>query len=91
MSTVSNSVNSVNSFNSVNSVHCVNSVNSYSAVLPPSPMVFFSCTFPVGGCSAKEQTGPANVEELGKYDYVCNPDELILKEPTYNLCGLVDC
>ena len=30
MSTVSNSVNSVNS------------VNSYSAVLPPSPMVFFS-------------------------------------------------
>ena len=32
MSTVSNSVNSINS---------VNSVNSYSAVLPPSPMVFF--------------------------------------------------
>ena len=44
MSTVSNSVNSVNSvnsFNSVNSVNNVNSVNSYSAVLPPSPMVFF--------------------------------------------------
>ena len=36
-----NSVNSVNSFNSVNSVNNVNSVNSYSAVLPPSPMVFF--------------------------------------------------
>ena len=32
MSTVSNSVDSVKS---------VNSVNSYSAVLPPSPMVFF--------------------------------------------------
>ena len=45
----------------------------------------------MGGCAAKEQTEPANVEELGKYDYVCNPDELILKEPTYNLCGLVDC
>ena len=38
MSTVSNSVNS---FNSVNSVNNVNSVNSYSAVLPPSPMVFY--------------------------------------------------
>ena len=37
--TVSNNVNSVNSVNSVNNV---NSVNSYSAVLPPSPMVFFS-------------------------------------------------
>ena len=35
-----NSVNSVNSFNSVNSVNNANSVNSYSAVLPPSPMVF---------------------------------------------------
>merc|ERR1711867_48858 len=35
--TVSNSVNSVNIVNSVNSV---NTVNSYSAVLPPSPMVF---------------------------------------------------
>ena len=35
--TVSNSVNSINSVNSDNSV---NSVNSYSAVLPPSPMVF---------------------------------------------------
>ena len=33
--TVSNNVNSVNSVNSVNNV------NSYSAVLPPSPMVFF--------------------------------------------------
>ena len=44
MSTVSNSVNSVNSvnsFNCVNSVNNVNSVNSYSAVLPPSPMVFY--------------------------------------------------
>ena len=40
MSTVSNSVNSVNSVNSFNSVNSVNSVNSYSAVLPPSPMVF---------------------------------------------------
>ena len=29
-----------NSVNSVNSVNIVNSVNSYSAVLPPSPMVF---------------------------------------------------
>ena len=28
--------------NSVNSVNSVDSVNSYSAVLPPSPMVFFS-------------------------------------------------
>ena len=42
-----NSVNSVNSVisisvNSVNSVNKVNSVNSYCAVLPPSPMVFFS-------------------------------------------------
>ena len=40
---MSNSVNSVNSFN------CVNSVNSYSAVLPPSPMVFFlfnKCVLP---------------------------------------------
>ena len=36
-----NSVNSVNSFNCVNSVNNVNSVNCYSAVLPPSPMVFF--------------------------------------------------
>ena len=35
-----NSVNSVNSVNSINSVNSVNSVNSYSAVLPPSPMVF---------------------------------------------------
>ena len=34
ISTVSNNVNSVNSVNSVNNV------NSYSAVLPPSPMVF---------------------------------------------------
>ena len=41
MSTVSNSVNSVNSLISVNHVNSVNSVNSYSAVLPPSPMVFF--------------------------------------------------
>ena len=37
------------------------------------------------------QTGPANVEELGICDYVCSPDQLILKEPTYNLCGLADC
>ena len=36
-----NSVNSGISVNSVNSVNGVNSVNSYSAVLPPSPMVFF--------------------------------------------------
>ena len=35
--TVSNNVNSVNSVNSVNNV------NSFSAVLPPSPMVFFCC------------------------------------------------
>ena len=35
-----NKVNTVNSINSVNSVKSVNSVNSYSAVLPPSPMVF---------------------------------------------------
>ena len=28
--------------NSVNHVNSVNSVNSHSAVLPPSPMVFFS-------------------------------------------------
>ena len=41
MSNSVNSVNSVNSFNCVNSVNNVNSVNSYSAVLPPSPMVFF--------------------------------------------------
>ena len=34
-----NSVNSVNTINSVNSVN-LNSANSYSAVLPPSPMVF---------------------------------------------------
>ena len=45
--TVSNSVNSVNSFNSVNSVNNVNSVNSYSAVLPPSPMVFFFTKYKV--------------------------------------------
>ena len=32
--------------NSVNSVNRVNSVNSYSAVLPPSPMVFFLCPWP---------------------------------------------
>ena len=50
-------VNSVNSFNSVssfNSVNCVNSVNSdnsvhsvsiYSAVLPPSLMVFFGQSY----------------------------------------------
>ena len=38
MSTLSNSVNRVNRVNRVNSV---NSFNSYSAVLPPSPMVFF--------------------------------------------------
>ena len=37
MSTVSNSVNSVNN---------VNSVNSYSAVLPPSTMVFFRLHLP---------------------------------------------
>ena len=37
MSTVSNSVNSINS---------VNSVNSYSAVLPPSPMVFLQADKP---------------------------------------------
>ena len=36
-----NSVNSVNNVNSVNRVNSVNSFNSYSAVLPPSPMVFF--------------------------------------------------
>ena len=39
------SINSINSVNSVNSVHSVNFVNSeqavYSAVLPPSLMVFF--------------------------------------------------
>ena len=35
-----NSVNSVNSVNNVNSVNSVNIVGSYSAVLPPSPMVF---------------------------------------------------
>ena len=35
-----------NSFNSINRVNSVNSVNSYSAVLPPSPMVFyFSCQY----------------------------------------------
>ena len=38
-----NSVNSVNSVNIVNSVNSVNCVNSYSAVLPPSLMVFFVC------------------------------------------------
>ena len=32
----------VNIVNHANSVNSVNSVNSYSAVLPPSPMVFFS-------------------------------------------------
>ena len=37
MSTVSNSVEQCQQCNSVN---IVNSVNSYSAVLPPSPMVF---------------------------------------------------
>ena len=39
--------------NSVNSVSSVNSVNSYSAVLPPSLMVFLvlkKCTFAKGGC-----------------------------------------
>ena len=36
------SVNRVNSVNSVNIVNSVYSVNSYIAVLPPSPMVFFS-------------------------------------------------
>ena len=36
-----NSVHHVNSVNSVNTVNSVNSVNSYSAVLPPSRMVFF--------------------------------------------------
>ena len=35
-------MSAVNSVNSVNNVNSVNSVNSYSAVLPPSPMVFFS-------------------------------------------------
>ena len=38
-----NSVNSVNHVNSVSSVYSINSVisvNSFSAVLPPSPMVF---------------------------------------------------
>ena len=57
MSTVSNSVNSVNSFNSVNSVHFVNSVNSvnrYSAVLPPSPMVFFDFPFRSYSCFRKK-------------------------------------
>ena len=39
-----NHVNSVNSVNSVNIVNSINSVNSYSAVLPPSPMVFFDDT-----------------------------------------------
>ena len=33
-----------NSVNSVYSVNSVSSFNSYSAVLPPSPMVFFWCT-----------------------------------------------
>ena len=37
-----NSVNYVNSANCVNLVNSVNSVNSCSAVLPPSPMVFFN-------------------------------------------------
>ena len=37
-----NHVNSVHPVNSVNSDNSVNSVNSYSAVLPASPMVFFS-------------------------------------------------
>ena len=35
----------VNSVNSANSVNSVNSVNSYSAVLPPSPMVFYILEF----------------------------------------------
>ena len=35
-------VNSVNHVDSVRHVNSVNSVNSYCAVLPPSPMVFFS-------------------------------------------------
>ena len=39
------SINSVSSVNSVNHVNSVNSVNSYSAVLPPSPMVFFVNVF----------------------------------------------
>ena len=50
-----NSVNIVNSVNSVNSVISVNSVNSYSAVLPPSPMVFFSLQFVALGSSVEEE------------------------------------
>ena len=34
-------VNAINSVDSVSHVNSVNSVSSYSAVLPPSPMVFF--------------------------------------------------
>merc|ERR1711994_1007476 len=40
-----NSVNSVNRVDSVNRVNSVNSFNSYSAVLPPSPMVFFLSSY----------------------------------------------
>ena len=44
-----NHVNSANSVNSVNIVNSVNSVNSYSAVLPPSPMVFCETKIHLGG------------------------------------------
>ena len=44
-----NIFNSVNSVNSVNRFNSVNSVNSYSAVLPPSPMVFSLFVLTSGG------------------------------------------
>ena len=62
-----NSVNSVNSFNSVNSVNnvnSVNSVNSYSAVLPPSPMVFL-----ISGRSASDLA-----TLMAKFKLVCLND-----------------
>ena len=39
----------VNSVSGVNSVNSANNVNSYSAVLPPSPMVFLLDASPIIG------------------------------------------
>ena len=58
--------NSVNSVNIVNSVNSVNSINSYSAVQPPSPMVFFkpnaSTCLSRGEKSKKSFLGLPNVQ-----------------------------
>ena len=65
-----NGVNSVNNINSVNSVSSVNSVNSYSAVLPPSPMVFFisaSHSFPDAGIMPKDPKTRVKVRQVEKF------------------------